>query len=178
MYPLRADYVAEWLTAMAEAGGRTANTIAQYKSALHTHFASLQSFADHGPNPLAHPKLQRLLTGISNAKAAPEQAARTASPACQPLTFDIVRALRATNRNGQRDIMMYAAIATATAAALRPSELLGSRDHPDRALRGDQVTLLRRNQSARAPRAIWASHTAPSAWRSPRSTRVGERTSA
>jgi hypothetical protein len=140
VYPLRADYAAEWLTAMAEAGGRTANTIAQYKSALHTHFASLQSFADHGPNPLSHPKLQRLLTGISNAKAAPEQAARTASPACQPLTFDIVRALRTIHGDGQRDVMMYAAIATATAAALRPSELLGSSDYPDRALRADQVT--------------------------------------
>ena len=140
VYPLRADYVAEWLTAMAETGGRTANTIAQYKSALHTHFASLQSFADHGPNPLSHPKLQRLLAGISNAKAAPEQAARLASPACQPLTFDIVLALRAVHGDGQREMMMYAAIATATAAALRPSELLGSSDYPDRALRADQVT--------------------------------------
>lgn len=140
MYPLRADYVAEWLTAMAEAGGRTSSTIAQYKSALHTHFASQQSFADHGPNPLSHPKLQRLLAGISNSKAAPEQAARLASSACQPLTFDIVQELRAVHGDGRREVMMYAAIATATAAALRPSELLGSSEYPERALRASQVT--------------------------------------
>jgi len=126
---------------MAEAGGRTANTIAQYKSALHTHFASQQSFADLSLNPLSHPKLQRLLTGISNAKAATEQAARMARPTCQPLTFDIVRTLRAVHSDSDpREAMMYAAIALATAAALRPSELLGSHRYPQRALRVDQLT--------------------------------------
>jgi integrase len=109
---------------------RVQHIVGAYKSALHTHFASQQSFADHGPNPLSHPKLQRLLTGISNSKAAPEQAARLASSACQPLTFDIVPELRAVHGDGQREVMIYAAIATAMAAALRPSELLGSSEYP------------------------------------------------
>ena len=140
-YPLRADYAAEWLTAMAEEGGRTASTITMYKSALHTHFADQQSFADHAPNPLSHPKLRRLLTGISNAKAAPERATRSTAPSCQPLTFDVVRELRAVHTElDPREVMMYAAIAFATAAAVRPSELLGSSEYPERALRADQVT--------------------------------------
>jgi hypothetical protein len=39
-----------------------------------------------------------------------------------------------------RDGMMFAAIALATAAAMRPSELLGSQTYPERALRADQIT--------------------------------------
>lgn len=140
MYPLRADHAAEWLTTMAEAGGRTAATIAQYKSALHTLFASTQSFADDRPNPFAHPKLKRLLTGISNAKAAPERAASAATPRCSPLTFDIVRRLRGVHSDSDpREVMLFAAIALATAACMRPSELLGSNTYPERALTADQV---------------------------------------
>ena len=140
MYPLRADHAAEWLTTMAEAGGRTAATIAQYKSALHTLFASTQSFADDRPNPFAHPKLKRLLTGISNTKAAPERAASAAAPKCSPLTFDIVRRLRGVhNDSDPREVMLFAAIALATAACMRPSELLGSTTYPERALMADQV---------------------------------------
>ncbi len=141
MHPLRADHAAEWLTAMAEAGGRTAATIAQYKSALHTLFASTQSFTDLGPNPLGHPKLRRLLTGISNAKAAPERAAYAAAHPCSPLTFDIVRQLRSVHSDSDpREVMLYAAIALATAACMRPSELLGSSTYPGRALVANQVT--------------------------------------
>ena len=141
MYPLRADHAAEWLTAMAEAGGRTAATISQYKSALHTLFASTQPFTDLGPNPLEHPKLKRLLTGISNAKAGPERAAYAASLQCSPLTFDLVRRLRSVHSNSDpREVMLYAAIALATAACMRPSELLGSSTYPERALLADQVT--------------------------------------
>jgi hypothetical protein len=140
MYPLRADHAAEWLTTMAEAGGRTAATIAQYKSALHTLFASTQSFADDRPNPFAHPKLKRLLIGISNTKAAPERAASAAAPKCSPLTFDIVRRLRGVhNDSDPREMMLFAAIALATAACMRPSELLGSTTYPERALMADQV---------------------------------------
>lgn len=123
VYPLRADHAAEWLTAMAGAGGRTAATISQYKSALHTLFASTQFFTDLGSNPLGHPKLKRLLTGISNAKAAPERAAYTTSSQCSPLTFDLVRQLRAVHSDGDpREVMLYAAIAWATAACMQPSE--------------------------------------------------------
>ena len=140
MYPLRADHAAEWLTAMAEAGGRTAATITQYKSALHTLFASTQSFTDGSANPLAHSKLKRLLTGIANSKAAQERAASAAAPTCDPLTFDIVRRLRAVHSdNNPREVMLFAAIALATAACMRPSELLGSGTYPERALTADQV---------------------------------------
>ena len=140
MYPLRADHAAEWLTAMAESGGRTASTITMYKSALHTLFDSSQSFADTQPNPLAHPKLKRLLKGISNAKAAPERVAATTRHTCSPLTFDIVRRLRAVHSDTQpREVMMFAAIALATAACMRPSELLGSSTYPERTLTAQQI---------------------------------------
>lgn len=140
MYPLRADHAAEWLTAMAEAGGRTAATIAQYKSALHTHFACSQPFTDHGANPLSHPRLKRLLTGVEKSKAAPERGEHSTYKACSPLTFDLVRQLRAVHsETDRREVMMYAAIAVGTAACLRPSELLGSSTYPERALTAAQV---------------------------------------
>jgi len=125
---------------MAEAGGRTAATIMQYKSALHTLFASTQSFADNSANPLAHPKLKRLLTGIANSKATSERVASAATPTCDPLTFDIVRQLRTVHSdNDPREVMLFAAIALATAACMRPSELLGNVTYPERALTADQV---------------------------------------
>ena len=149
MFPLRVDHGAEWLTLMAESGGRTAATISLYKSALHTLFSSTQSFADNSPNPFAHPKLKRLLKGIANSKAAPERVANTAANReCAPLTFDIVRRLRAVHSDTEpREVMMFAAIALATAACMRPSELLGSITYPERALTANQVTFFTALQS-------------------------------
>jgi hypothetical protein len=138
--PPRADYGAAWLVALAEAGAHRINTIRSYKSALHHTFAVMQTLDDSRPNPFEHQLFKRLLTGMANSKSESERAARAIQPSCAPLKFPAILSLRAHHRaSNAKECMQFAAMSLGVAGALRPSELLGSKDHPGRALRAEQI---------------------------------------
>jgi hypothetical protein len=106
-----------------------------YVSALSSTYVEECHPDDTRPNPMSSPQLRRVLKGIAAVKAtlplvAPQQSA--------PLTFD--QAMKFEYTESLQDSMLRAAIQFAIAATLRPSELLGSRELPERALRRHQVS--------------------------------------
>lgn len=119
---LRAE---EWLAGLADGGRHKASTIRTYKAALSTYHEERST----APNPLKSDRISRLLAGIKNSLA--DNAALTqhkpAKPKTPGVTMAMVRLLEAQfNRGSTREVMMLGAIALATAAALRPNELLGT----------------------------------------------------
>ena len=115
-------------------GGRCAATLSVYVSALSSTYIEECHPDDTRPNPMSSPTLRRMLKGIAAVKATLPLAA---SPQSAPLTFD--QAMKFQYSDSEQDCMLRAAIRFAVAATLRPSELLGSRDLPERALRRHQV---------------------------------------
>jgi len=127
----------EWLSALADAG-RNPSTIAVYKSALHTAWQEGAPVAPATPNPMDAPKIKQLLRGIRQDRAVVTQQQRAAKTAA-PLTFDIVRELRQAYQGSTRERTHFASVALAVAACCRPSEVYGSAQHPERALRAHQI---------------------------------------
>lgn len=78
--------------------------------------------------------VRRLLKGIAAVKATLPV---TSSPQSAPLTFN--QALQFKYTDNTQDCMLRAATLFSIAATLRPSELLGSRELPERALRRSQI---------------------------------------
>jgi hypothetical protein len=86
--------------------------------------------------------VQRVLQGISRHHLEAEVKARAAKPDTTELTPSLLYSLEKFARPrgcGPEDYMRWAAALTGTYGFLRPSELLGSAQHRDRALRVDQV---------------------------------------
>jgi len=137
--PIRADSVAEWLTSLAAHGQLNSSTIAVYKSALRTAAEMEAPFGSPTPNPLDDPKIKRLLAGIAADRAELEQQHRREQPQGAPLTFDILQELAERYAGDARSRMHFAALTLAVASAARPSEIFGSSQHPDRALRARQI---------------------------------------
>ena len=139
--PIRTDHAREWLAELADRGALSSNSLALYKSALHTQAELEQAAGDSSPNPLDHPSIRRLLKGVANDKAEREQARRAATSPTLPLTLDIVLRLQPLHDAAKpRDCMLFAALALGVVACLRPSEMLGSHLHPARALRAEQLS--------------------------------------
>ena len=115
-------------------GGRCAATLSVYVSALSSTYVEECHPDDTRPNPMSSPTLRRMLKGIAAVKATLPLAS---PPQSAPLTFD--QAMKFVYTDSEQDSMLRAAIRFAVAATLRPSELLGSRDLPERALRRHQV---------------------------------------
>lgn len=132
--PITASHACRWLSELADLGGRCAATLAVYVSALSSTYIEECHPDDTRPNPMSSQTLRRLLKGIAAVKATMPVAS---SPQSAPLTFDL--AMKFVYTDGKQDTMHRAAIRLAVAATLRPSELLGSRDLPERALRRHQV---------------------------------------
>ena len=129
----------EFLCALAESGSIKTSTLHAYSSALHTLHELRMRPDDKDDNPLSHPTIKRLLTGIGKCKARSEAAARARQRVLQPLTADIVRQLAAVHDfTRPRDAMLYAALSLGVGALLRLSEMLGNQHDPDRALRAEQ----------------------------------------
>lgn len=125
----------EWLASLADRGRLKASTIRIYKAALSTWHEENST----GPNPLQSGRISRLVAGIEASAAEREARARLARPKSAGVTMDMIRRLSShLSRGTAREMMMLGAAALATAAALRPSELLGSTGEA-RALTVDQL---------------------------------------
>lgn len=132
--PATAQEACTWIAKLADSGLRS-SSLSVYKSALHTLFEEESHPDGDQRNPLDSRQLKRVLTGIANAQI--ERRPRHAPSA--PLMFSTLRLLPFSDNN-PRDIMLLAAAALGVAATLRPSELLGSRDYPERRLTVAQLT--------------------------------------
>lgn len=141
--PFTTDVAAEWLASVAQSGKHSAATIRTYRSAISTMHA--ESEWGGTPNPVASEVIERLMRGIARAKAESDAAARAARPRTIELTPALMLRLEPVARgDSPEEIMKWAAACTAVFALLRPSELLGSPQHRDRALRPAQITFFAR----------------------------------
>ena len=132
--PITAAHATRWLSELADMGGRCAATLSVYVSALSSTYIEECHPDDTRPNPMSSPTLRRMLKGIAAVKATLPLAAPLQSA---PLTFH--QALTFAYSDSKQDCMLRAAILLAVAATLRPSELVGSRELPERTLRRSQV---------------------------------------
>ena len=142
------ELVVEWLAKIASEGEVRSNTIRTYRSAVRTYFLSA-TMGSMGANPVDAEAVGVVMKGIQRAKAPTEAEARKKKPPTMALTFDLLHQLEPLFLWGEDDeaCMMWAAAHVATYGALRPSELLGSAQNRERALRIDQVQFLLRKGS-------------------------------
>ena len=124
-------------------------TIATYRSALSTMHA--EGAWGHTPNPIANEIIERVMKGIGRKHAERDRAARLSRPRTIDLTPSLLAMLEvhciaevrtdrpSTDEGAQEWLAIWAAVCTGTCGMLRVSELLGSRQYPERALQRDQV---------------------------------------
>lgn len=121
-----------WAASLADSGLRS-STLSVYTSALHTRHEEEAHPDGDQRNPLDSVQLKRVLKGIANAQL--HRPSR--HPPSAPLLFSTL--LQLPFNESERDRMLFAAAALGISATLRPSELLGSSRHPDRALTLGQI---------------------------------------
>lgn len=132
---------AEWLATLADERLLCSSTIKAYSSALSTWF--VEGTLCDSLNPIASNAVQRLLKGIVRELRPAEALAREAAPVPVELTPALLAQVERQARPvgcGNYEHMLWAAANTATYGLLRPSELLGSHQHRDRALLPEQIT--------------------------------------
>ena len=135
----------EWIAALADHNRVAASTIRVYRSALSTWHEQRTAATSH-PNPVQHPRISRIIAGIERAQAPAAAARIAAQPKTEGVTVAMIEQLASYIKHADtsdRARMMLAAAALATCAALRPSELLGSAQHPTRAITLDQLVFYR-----------------------------------
>lgn len=99
-----------------------------------------------GQNPLAHPAIGLVLDGIARVWAVRERRQRAERGITLAITPQILADLRVAWPTQEPEAsMLWAAATLACYAALRPSELLGSAQHRDRALKAESISFLRRD---------------------------------
>jgi len=114
--------------------GLQASTLSVYKAALSTQCEEESHPDGELRNPLSGPLLRRLIDGVRNV-----QRGRPTRETSAPLLFTTL--LRYSFQSSlPRDAMHLAAATLGVAAALRPSEMLGSARAPERALTLGQIT--------------------------------------
>ena len=135
---------AEFLAALGKEGRLGTRTIAVHRSAVSTW--RLQSTLADGPNPLQSVAVERVIKGIARERQPIEAAAHSRRLSTIEVTPALLAAIQPWivphfPRGGTpQQLMVWAAANVATYALLRPSELLGSPQHPDRALLAKQIT--------------------------------------
>lgn len=137
---LTAATAAGWLAELGAASSLSSATIRTYSSALSTWF--VEGTLSDALNPMESVAVQRVLKGITRDHHAAEAEARAARPTSIEATPSLLASLEVFARPagcGPPEFMRWAAANTATYALLRPSELLGSAQHRDRALRAEQI---------------------------------------
>lgn len=149
--PVLATVLAEWLTLIANAGNLRARTLGTYRSAISTYHA--ESAWGHLPSPTEAPMIARVMKGITAALRPADVAARAACPPTTDLTPELLADIEATARgDSPATIMRWAAACTHTYGFFRAGELLGSPQHPDRAVAATQVVFyMFPNSGRRAP---------------------------
>lgn len=130
----------EFLTDLCESTELTHKTICAYVASLSNWWSEALL---PGSNPLQHPHITRLLTGVQRtrlpAKIAADLRARETRPT--DVTVELLEEMRPHILSGGTlaGRMRFAAATLATYGLLRPGELLGSAQQRDRALRRDQL---------------------------------------
>lgn len=136
--------LAEFVAALGAEGRLKTRSIGVYRSAIST-WRVLNTLSD-GPNPATSVAVDRVIRGIARERQPVEAEARAARLS----SFDVTPALLAAlqpflapsfpARTRPHELVRWAAANVATYALLRPSELLGSPQHPERALLESQIT--------------------------------------
>lgn len=138
--PITVSKAAEWLAALADQGKIKVATIKIYKAALSTHF---EETSTNPINPLSSTYITRIMNGIEREKAPKEAESRRLKPKTEGVTLGMLETILRHNPIINQDAqftMCFGAAVLASAAALRPNELLGkTSDNPDRAIKSDQV---------------------------------------
>lgn len=135
---------AEFIASLGAEGRLCTRTIGVYRSAVSTW--RLQSTLADGPNPMLSVAVERVLKGIGRERQTIEAETRTARLASINVTPALLADLQPHMAPSfpagttPHELMRWAAANVATYALLRPSEALGSRQHPGRALLASQVT--------------------------------------
>ena len=129
-----------WLADCADKGGQRASTLRVYASAVSTWFAEMRHPDSREPNPAADPSIQRVLKGIQRqevqrAVASVRRGRQKTADASELLLPTL---LKFHFGESPRDCMFFAAACLAVTGGMRASELLGSKDYPERALTRDQ----------------------------------------
>jgi hypothetical protein len=134
--------IIEWLSGLADRGQLTAKTINTYRSAMSTYYTEHHS----GVNPAQSPLVSRAISGIERARGEVEQ--RHQKEKSEAVTMDMIRQIISKHHSTTDSftIMRIAAAALATAAAMRPSELLGSSTN-DRHLTTSQIKFFTTDES-------------------------------
>ena len=132
-----------WLADLGAADELRSRTLHVYSSSLSHWF--VESTLSDAPNPMQSNAVQRVLKGIDRDHREAEVKARAGKPATTELTPALLLSLE---DYAPDDYMRWAAALTGTYGFLRPSELLGSSQHRNRALRVDQVRFFSTASSA------------------------------
>lgn len=113
-------------------------TIKTYRSAINTMHA--ESEFGTLPGAAESAVVNRVIKGIARERTAVEKAARAARRPTTDLTPDLLATLApCATDSAPQAIMLWAAVCTGTHGTLRVSELIGSSQNPERALRPEQI---------------------------------------
>lgn len=154
--PVTADHMLAWLAceAASKSPRRTGRTIGSFRSAISTLHA--ESAWGGQPNPVNDPRVTRFIRGVISSKRTEDAAAQQQKTDSIDITPDLLGEMEAfaITDASHAQIMCWAAACTGTFALLRPNELLGSTQNPERVLQLSQITLFRAgagNQQQRYP---------------------------
>ena len=135
MAALTAPAVAEFCAALGMGGRVASGTLKTYLSGL---AAGWKATLTEGASPFAHPALQRVIDGVCRHLDDCTRARGPAASHTSELTSELLMQLapwyNARAADDPTACMHWAAATVALYSCLRPSELLGSAEHPDRAL--------------------------------------------
>ena len=138
---ITARRVAEWLSAMGDEGSLTAGTIRAYKSALREFHIAQAGPGWEGPNPCDDAYVIKVLNGIIRARADIAELREPQPAMDNALTPEMVLSVKDRHpADDKHKVMLFAAMALGVCALLRPSEMLGSPQYPERALHRSQLT--------------------------------------
>jgi hypothetical protein len=158
---LTAVEAAEWLATLALEGRLTSSTIRSYRYALQRHFCVLLMPTPGAPNPFESSVVANTIAGICREGEAAEAAARQSRSQTINLTPAVMEEIAPFMRGEtEEQMMMWAATTTAAYGMLRPSELLGSHQHPERGIALQHISFYRKGSNARCPLLLSFAHLA------------------
>ena len=134
------EYAEEWIASLGDSGRISANTARVYKAAMSNWHKKRSTATD----PFSSDRITLMMNGIERSKAEREQHKREAKPAPVSFTMDMARDFidycAEWSKSHDSSARVYAAAAgVATACALRPSELFGSANQPERRITVSQL---------------------------------------
>lgn len=147
-YGITAGRVARWITALADAGQHTGGTIAVYLSAISTWWTERTAGdTDDAHNPTRVGWVQRILTGIKNAKAEVDQRHREERYAQPLMMATVVKLGQKLDLRIRTNLTVFAAAALGVAAVLRPNALLGSAVYRERGVMCEHIEFFSATES-------------------------------